>query len=46
MKVSDRTRHDYYQTETEVIISLYVKGYGAAEVKDEVKINFEAVKVS
>jgi len=36
-------RHDFYQTDTDVIVSLYIKGY--AELKDKVDIAFEAVKV-
>ena len=38
-------RHDFYQTDTDVIVSLYIKGYGSPALKDKVDIAFEAVKV-
>ncbi|KAK1925698.1 SGS domain-containing protein [Papiliotrema laurentii] len=39
-------RHDFYQTDAHVIVSIYIKGYGAPEVKDQVKVSFEAVKIT
>lgn len=39
------SRHDFYQTDAHVIISLYIKGYGAPAVKDQVKVAYEAGKV-
>jgi hypothetical protein len=44
--VSLTARHDFYQTDAHVIVSIYIKGYGAPEVKDQVKVSFEAVKAS
>ena len=38
-------RHDFYQTDSDVIVSLYIKGYGSPDLKDKANISFEAVKV-
>ena len=33
-------RHDFYQTPAHLILSLYVKGYSAPELVDQVKVAF------
>jgi len=35
-------RHDYYQTSTHLIAAVYLKGYGADGVKEQVEVKFES----
>jgi hypothetical protein len=34
-------RHDYYQTSTHLIAAVYLKGYAAEGVKQQVEVKFE-----
>ncbi|KAK8866163.1 hypothetical protein IAR55_001314 [Kwoniella newhampshirensis] len=35
-------RYDYYQTPEQLIVAVYVKGYGTPTLKDEVKVDFQS----
>ncbi|WWD17630.1 hypothetical protein CI109_102071 [Kwoniella shandongensis] len=34
-------RYDFYQTPEQLIVAVYVKGYGGPEIKDRVKVDFQ-----
>jgi hypothetical protein len=38
-------RHDYYQTSTHLIAAVYLKGYAAEGVKEQVEVKFESGSV-
>ena len=38
-------RYDFYQNPTHLTLSIYIKGYGDAGVKEGVKVDFEVNKV-
>jgi len=38
-------RHDYYQTSTHLIAAVYLKGYAAEGVKEQVEVEFESGSV-
>ena len=38
-------RHDYYQTSTHLIAAVYLKGYAAEGIKDQVEVTFESGSV-
>jgi hypothetical protein len=38
-------RHDYYQTSTHLIVAVYLKGYAAEGVKEQVEVQFESGSV-
>jgi hypothetical protein len=35
-------RHDYYQTSTHLIVAVYLKGYAAEGVKEQVEVKFDS----
>ena len=39
-------RHDYYQTSTHLIAAVYLKGYAAEGVKEQVEVAFSSGSVS
>jgi hypothetical protein len=38
-------RHDYYQTSTHLIAAVYLKGYAAEGVKEQVEVKFDSGSV-
>lgn len=40
------SRHDFYQTDTHVIVAVYLKGYAAPELAKQVNVSFENRAVS
>lgn len=39
-------RYDFYQSPTHLILSLYLKGYNAPGVVEQVDVSFEETRVS
>lgn len=40
-----KLRHDFYQSPTEVTVSIYVKGYGASPAREAVKVDYHTRSV-
>ncbi|CAD6588897.1 MAG: hypothetical protein TREMPRED_005196 [Tremellales sp. Tagirdzhanova-0007] len=44
--VAELPRHDYYQTPQQIILSIYVKGYGAAGIKEAVRLDIKVDRLT